>query len=137
MLCHNHCHVLLLLRRPLLLLSFVLSFFLLSSTYPVANTKQNTDVEFLPISGFVGINLKDRIDPAICSWHTGPSLLEYLDSIETIKRPIDQPMRMPVSEKFRDMGTMISGKLESGYIKLNQQLLVMPNNVRAVPRFIR
>lgn len=89
-----------------------------------------TDVDFLPISGFSGANVKDRVDKSVCSWHEGPSLLELLDSLDPIKRPVDQPLRMPIMEKFRDMGTMIAGKVESGYIKLNQRLLVMPNRVR-------
>ncbi|KAJ4752649.1 GTP-binding elongation factor Tu family protein [Rhynchospora pubera] len=34
------------------------------------------DVHFLPISGLVGSNIKDRLDTKICSWWDGPCLFE-------------------------------------------------------------
>lgn len=84
----------------------------------------------MPVSGFQGINIKDRASLPECAWYSGPSLLEYLDSLEPIKRPVDQPLRLPINEKYKDMGTVVAGKVESGYIKLNQRLIVMPNNHR-------
>jgi peptide chain release factor subunit 3 len=37
---------------------------------------------------------------------------------------------MPVSEKYKDMGTMVTGKLQSGYIRKGQKLLMMPNKTK-------
>ena len=34
---------------------------------------------------------------------------------------------MPISEKYKDMGTMVVGKIESGTIKLGDKLSLMPN----------
>lgn len=40
---------------------------------------------------------------------------------------LDAPLRMPISDKFKDMGTMVLGKVQSGYMKKGQKLVVMPN----------
>lgn len=36
---------------------------------------------------------------------------------------------MPVVEKYKDMGTVLMGKVESGEAKKTQILLLMPNRV--------
>lgn len=60
----------------------------------------------------------------ICS---GPSLLDYLDKMPMLNRKINGPLIMPISEKYKDMGTMVVGKLEAGHLRLHQELLLMPN----------
>lgn len=37
------------------------------------------------------------------------------------------PFMMPVSGKYRDLGTMIEGKIEAGVIKKTQNYTLMPN----------
>ena len=36
------------------------------------------DIIYMPVSGYTGAGLKDRVDPKDCPWYDGPSLLEYL-----------------------------------------------------------
>lgn len=36
---------------------------------------------------------------------------------------------MPVVEKYKDMGTVLMGKVESGEAKKTQTLVLMPNRV--------
>jgi peptide chain release factor subunit 3 len=36
---------------------------------------------------------------------------------------------MPIADKYKDMGTVVMGKIESGTAKKGQNLLVMPNRV--------
>lgn len=38
-------------------------------------------------------------------------------------------IRMPIIDKFKDMGTVVMGKIESGSIREGDNLLVMPNKV--------
>lgn len=40
------------------------------------------DVQFLPISGLLGYNIKTRMDPKACPWWSGSCLFEVLDSVE-------------------------------------------------------
>ncbi|KAI8325484.1 hypothetical protein GQ54DRAFT_254651 [Martensiomyces pterosporus] len=91
-----------------------------------AGYNPKTDLVFLPISGYTGAGVKDRVGKE-CSWHKGPSLLETLDDMQAVDRKINGPVRMPISEKYRDMGTIISGKIESGHIKVSQKVMVMPD----------
>jgi len=37
--------------------------------------------------------------------------------------------RMPIIDKFKDMGTVVMGKVESGSIREGDSLVVMPNKV--------
>uniref|UniRef100_M4DJ93 Eukaryotic peptide chain release factor GTP-binding subunit n=1 Tax=Brassica campestris TaxID=3711 RepID=M4DJ93_BRACM len=95
--------------------------FLKSSRY---NTKK--DVIFLPISGLMGVNMDKRMDHNVCPWYSGPSFFEVLDSIEVPPRD-NGPFRMPIIDKFKDMGTVVMGKVESGSIKEGDSLIIMPN----------
>ncbi|KAM3392613.1 hypothetical protein ACQJBY_013648 [Aegilops geniculata] len=96
--------------------------FLRSSGY---NVKK--DVQFLPISGLCGANMKTRMDKSICSWWNGPCLFEILDKIEVPLRDPKGPVRLPIIDKYKDMGTVVMGKLENGTIREGDSLLVMPN----------
>lgn len=85
------------------------------------------DVVFMPVSGYTGAGIKDRVNPKDCPWYNGPALLEYLDNMKTIDRKINAPFMLPVSGKMKDMGTVVEGKIESGHVKKNDNLLMMPN----------
>lgn len=39
--------------------------------------------------------------------------------------------RMPIIDKFKDMGTTVMGKVESGSVREGDSLLIMPNKVPA------
>ncbi|RWR82348.1 Translation elongation factor EF1A/initiation factor IF2gamma family protein isoform 1 [Cinnamomum micranthum f. kanehirae] len=98
--------------------------FLRSSGY---NVKK--DVQFLPISGLVGTNMKTRVDKSLCGWWNGPCLFEALDALEVPLRDPKGPFRMPIIDKFKDMGTVVMGKIESGSVREGDSLLIMPNKV--------
>ena len=96
------------------------------------------DVFWVPISGLHGTNIKDPVDPAVCSWYgshpgipnAGKSLFHTLDTLEAIDRgDASRPFRMPVMDKYKDMGTMVMGKSESGVVKKDMKLTMMPNRV--------
>ncbi|KAH6681209.1 eukaryotic peptide chain release factor GTP-binding subunit [Plectosphaerella plurivora] len=86
-----------------------------------------TDVFFMPIAAQQTMGIKDRVPKDVAPWYDGPSLLEYLDNMQTLERKINAPFMMPVSGKYRDMGTMIEGKIEAGVIKKGMSLVMMPN----------
>ncbi|KAI0353494.1 eukaryotic polypeptide chain release factor 3 [Trametes cingulata] len=86
-----------------------------------------TDVTFLPVSAYTGANLKERLSKGVCDWWDGPSLLEHLDKMPMVDRKINAPLMMPISEKYKDMGTIVVGKVESGHMRKGDTLLLMPN----------
>lgn len=87
------------------------------------------DVIFMPVSGFSGAGLKERVNPKDCPWYSGPSLLEYLDTMSHMDRRINAPFMLPIAAKMRDMGTIVEGKIESGHIRKGHSTLLMPNKI--------
>ncbi|CCG25911.1 Sup35 translation factor eRF3 [Candida orthopsilosis Co 90-125] len=85
------------------------------------------DIINMPVSGYTGAGLKDRVSAKDCPWYTGPSLLEFLDNMSTVNRKINGPFMLPISGKMKDMGTVVEGKIESGHIRKGGSLLMMPN----------
>ena len=64
-----------------------------------------TDLFFIPISAYKGHNLKDRVDKKVCPWWNGPSLLEYLDSMQSLERKVKSALMMPIGGKFKVYST--------------------------------
>ncbi|KAF9697801.1 hypothetical protein EKO04_004270 [Ascochyta lentis] len=86
-----------------------------------------TDIFMMPVSAQTFTGIKDRVPKEKAPWYDGPSLLEYLDDMQALERKINAPFMMPIAAKYKDMGTMIEGKIESGIIKKEQKYLMMPN----------
>ncbi|KAE9410474.1 eukaryotic polypeptide chain release factor 3 [Gymnopus androsaceus JB14] len=92
-----------------------------------AGFNPKTDVTFIPVSAYTGLNLRDRVPKATCPWWDGPSFLDHLDHMPMVDRKINAPLMMPISEKYKDMGTIVVGKVESGHIRKDDKLILMPN----------
>uniref|UniRef100_A0A915L2T3 Tr-type G domain-containing protein n=1 Tax=Romanomermis culicivorax TaxID=13658 RepID=A0A915L2T3_ROMCU len=71
---------------------------------------ENKDLYFMPCSGF-----------------TGPPFIEYLDNLPPLSRAREGAVRVVLSDKYNDMGTVVMGKVESGVVTRGQNLLLMPN----------
>jgi len=99
-----------------------LSQFLKATGYNLKN-----DVFFMPIAAQQTIGIKDRIPAGMAPFYDGPSLLEYLDNMKTLERKVNAPFMMPINGKYRDMGTLVEGKIESGVVKKQMSLVMMPN----------
>jgi peptide chain release factor subunit 3 len=44
-------------------------------------------------------------------------------------RFFDMPLRFPIADKYKDMGTCVMGKLEAGTIKKGESLVLLPNTI--------
>lgn len=89
---------------------------------------KTSDIKFMPASGLTGANLKEPLDSKVCPWYSGPPFLSYLDELPSFKtNQTGKPFRMSIVEKFKDMGTMVMGKVISGECRKNQSLTIMPN----------
>ena len=88
---------------------------------------KKADIFCMPISAQRTIGIKDRISKDICPWYDGPSLLEYLTDFKLPERKLNAPFMMPITAKYRDMGTMAEGRIESGIVKKNGTYIMMPN----------
>jgi len=88
------------------------------------------DVQFIPISGIKGTNIKEPMPKDVCPWYNGPTLLGSLDSLKPLDRLADAPLRIPVIDKMRERGaTMALGKVESGTIHKGDHLIIVPNKI--------
>jgi peptide chain release factor subunit 3 len=94
---------------------------------PYLKKRIGLDSTFLPISAQTGYGVKEKIPPEIANWYKGPSLLEFLDGMAKIQRNLNAPFMMPVGAKYRDMGTMVEGRIEAGVIQKQSNYIMMPN----------
>jgi peptide chain release factor subunit 3 len=89
----------------------------------------NKDLFFLPCSGQTGQGLKDQVEEGVCPWYRGPAFIPFIDDLPSLNRKIDGPFIMPIVDKYKDMGTVLMGKVESGECRKGQSLVIMPNRV--------
>jgi elongation factor 1-alpha len=82
---------------------------------------------FVPTSGWGGDNLVKR-SPNM-PWYKGPTLLEALDNFVMPSKPTDKPLRLPVQEIYtiRGVGTTPVGKVETGTLKVGDDIVFMPS----------
>jgi len=86
------------------------------------------DLIFLPISGFTGINLKEPVSKTVCPWFEGKTLLQTLDDLPPVERNDNLPLRMPITDKYKDMGLLsLLGRIEAGTVARGQTVVLMPN----------
>uniref|UniRef100_A0A2M4BHY0 Putative translation elongation factor ef-1alpha n=1 Tax=Anopheles marajoara TaxID=58244 RepID=A0A2M4BHY0_9DIPT len=88
------------------------------------------DLTFMPVSGITGQGLRERIDESTCPWYQGPAFIPFIDELPSLNRKTDGPFIMPIVDKYKDMGTVLMGKVESGVAKKGINLLVMPNRTQ-------
>ncbi len=60
---------------------------------------------------------------------SGLPFIPLLDDMPPLLRFVDRPFIMPIVDKYKDMGTVVLGKVEAGEARKGQTLLVLPNKV--------
>ncbi|CAG4979866.1 unnamed protein product [Colias eurytheme] len=88
------------------------------------------DLSFLPVSGQTGQGLLERLTEEVCPWYRGPSFIQLIDELPSLNRKMDGPFIMPVVDKYKDMGTVLMGKVEAGVTRKGATLFLMPNRVQ-------
>jgi len=87
---------------------------------------------FVPISARNGYNVAQR-SPAVMPWYDGPAITEMLDQFEPPKKLTELPLRFPVQDVYRfDDRRIIAGRIESGRLKVGDQIVFSPNNKTSV-----
>ena len=84
-------------------------------------------VPFLAISALRGDNIAKKSDKM--PWYKGPTILEQFDLFEAPKKPTQLPLRMPVQDVYTitGIGTVPVGRIETGILKVNDKIIVMPS----------
>ncbi len=92
-------------------------------------------VAMTPISARHGDNIATHAKTI--DWYNGASLIEALDSLERTPAPVDQPLRFPVQDVYKfDERRIIAGRIESGRLKVGDELIFSPSNRRGIVRSI-
>lgn len=86
-------------------------------------------INFIPVSGWKGDNLLKKSDKM--PWYKGPTLGEALDLLDPPEKPIGKPLRIPIQDVYSitGVGTVPVGRVETGILKANDKVIVMPSGV--------
>eukprot|EP01087_Luapelamoeba_hula_P019413 TRINITY_DN6422_c0_g4_i1.p1 TRINITY_DN6422_c0_g4~~TRINITY_DN6422_c0_g4_i1.p1 ORF type:complete len:542 (-),score=120.48 TRINITY_DN6422_c0_g4_i1:290-1915(-) len=85
------------------------------------------DVTFLPASAYAAAFIKEKPAPGVCRFYDGPPLLQILEDIPLPRRNAEAPLRIPILDRMKDAGKLIiQGKVESGSVRINQKVMLMP-----------
>jgi len=85
---------------------------------------------FVPYSAMTGDNVSKKSDKM--SWYSGPTLLEALDTLKEPSRPTEKPLRLPIEDVYSisGFGTVPVGRVETGILKPNDQIIIMPSGIK-------
>ena len=85
------------------------------------------DVPVIPVSGWKGDNLVKKTENM--PWYSGKTLLEAFDDFTVEEKPIGKPLRVPIQDVYTitGVGTVPVGRVETGIMKANQKIIVMPS----------
>jgi elongation factor 1-alpha len=86
-------------------------------------------VNFIPVSAWKGDNLVKKSENM--AWYKGLTLAEALDTFTPPEKPLNKPLRIPVQDVYTitGVGTVPVGRVETGKMKTNDKVIVMPSGV--------
>jgi elongation factor 1-alpha len=85
---------------------------------------------FVPYSAMTGEDVSKKSEKM--SWYSGPTLLEALDTLKEPSRPTEKPLRLPIEDVYSisGFGTVPVGRVETGILKPNDQIIIMPSGIK-------
>ena len=106
----------------------------------IARTLEITPLAYVPISAKAGDNVA-RVGAA--PWYLGPTLLDILESVPARAATPDAPFRFPIQRVARwgetdpDARRGYAGRVESGSVRVGDEVLAAPSLLPATVREIR
>ncbi|TFG02581.1 MAG: translation elongation factor EF-1 subunit alpha [Promethearchaeota archaeon] len=93
-------------------------------------------IPFVPVSGLAMENLSKLSDKM--PWYKGPTLIDAIDQFEIPDKPTDKPLRLPIQDAYKIKGTGVVpvGRVETGVLKKNDKILIMPTEFKGEIRSI-
>ncbi len=82
--------------------------------------------DYIPISALAGENVLKRSENM--KWYSGKTFVEAVDVLREPVRQLNAPLRMPILRTYSlpDVGTVISGKIQSGKVKIGDKIMICP-----------
>jgi len=92
---------------------------------------ENLDIKpifIIPVSAKQGVNISKKCYKT--TWYKGPNLLKAFGLFKSNTKSIKKPLRFAVQDIYEiNNKKIIAGKVISGILKKNQQVLLLPSNV--------
>lgn len=103
-------------------------------------------IPMIPISGWIGDNLLKKSENM--TWWNGVDVVAgketiHIDTVYDVldkyvvrpERKTDAPMRLPISGiyKIKGVGDVLTGRVEQGIVKPNQEVLFLPTHTTSNP----
>jgi bifunctional enzyme CysN/CysC len=86
---------------------------------------------FVPLSASTGENVSGEGSGAL-RWFKGANLLRALDGLEAADSAAELPLRFPIQDVYRaENRRILAGRIESGTLKVGDQLVFAPHNKTA------
>ena len=94
---------------------------------------------FIPVSGIGGDNIVSS--GGTMPWYKGKTVLEVMEAFSPNEAPVDLPFRMPVQgvykfTKFSDDRRIVAGTIDSGRIKVGDEVLFYPSGKKSTVKTI-
>lgn len=92
--------------------------------------------DFIPVSAKLGTNIANPAKEEM-PWYDGPTVLEMVDRFPGKVAQVNRPFRMPVQDVYKfDLRRIIAGRVESGRVKVGDELIFSPSNKRGTIKTI-
>jgi sulfate adenylyltransferase subunit 1 len=110
----------------------------------IALSGPGISIEFLPMSALNGDMIVDRGDSM--NWYSGPTLLDQLENLDTSQDIKESALRFPVQYVCRPHASdnkdlhdfrAFMGRIESGILKVNDKIKVLPSGHESTVKEIR
>lgn len=94
------------------------------------------NISFIPTSGWTGDNL--AVKSKNMPWYKGPTLVQALDKFTVPSKPVNKSLRLPIQDVYTitGVGTVPVGRVETGVMKVGDQIIIMPSGNRGEVRSI-
>ena len=106
----------------------------------IARTLELEPLAYVPISAKAGDNVAR---PGVAAWYRGPTLLDILEGAPQRAARLDAPFRFPIQRVARwgetdpDARRGYAGRVESGSVRVGEEVIAAPSLLPAVIREIR
>jgi bifunctional enzyme CysN/CysC len=104
--------------------------------HAMAGSFSFAETTIIPVAALTGDNVAYR--STTMPWYSGPTLLDYLESVDPETAPVDAPFRMPVQLVLRASGDFrgYSGTVTSGRIGVGERIVDARSGLGATLRRI-
>jgi len=84
-------------------------------------------IPVVPCSAWIGDNIAKKGDNL--GWYDGPTMLEALNNLSPTPVETNKPLRVPIQDVYTisGIGAVAVGKVETGVMKPDQEVIVMPS----------